>query len=188
MSKTLLVVHASPRKKGNSVFLAHKAMEAAGKKGLDISEVYLQDLSIKPCSACYACRRGKAKYCAIKDDMQPLYEKVAAADAILLSSPIYWFTVSAQLKLFMDRLYGLYCVNGKVFKGKKIGVILTYGGEDPYDSGAVNAIRTLTDAFTFVGSEIAGIVYGTAEEIGDAKKNKVLIKKACDLGKQLANR
>ena len=185
MSKNLLVVHSSPRKKGNSIFLAEQAIAAVKSKKVSVREIFLNDLSIKPCKACDSCKKGKVSYCTINDDMQALYKQVEQADSILLSSPIYWFTVSAQLKLFMDRLYGLYCVNPKVFKQKNIGVILTYGDDDPIKSGAINAIRTLTDSFTFLESNIVDIVYGTAAEIGDAKKNKILIGKATHLGKNL---
>jgi multimeric flavodoxin WrbA len=185
MSKKVLAIHGSPRKKGNSIFLAKKAIEVLENNKYKVNEVTLQELEIKPCKACEACRKGKVSYCTIKDDMQKLYKKVESSDILLVSSPIYWFTISSQLKLFIDRLYGLYNVNTASFIGKKIGIILTYGDDDPLKSGVENAINTLRNSFDYMGADIKGIVSGTAVEIGDAKKNTILMEKAVELGKLL---
>ncbi len=75
---------------------------------------------------------------------------------------------------------------GYPFKGKRFGIVLTYADEDPFSSGAVNALRTFQDALGYVGAEIVGMVYGSASEKGEIKKNKSLLKKAYQLGKDLA--
>ena len=82
--------------------------------------------------------------------MAPLYSKLRQAEAIVIATPVYWFTVSAQTKLFMDRWYAMGGDEGYPFKGKKFGIILTYADEDPFRSGAVNALRTFQDALGFV--------------------------------------
>ena len=75
--------------------------------------------------------------------MQTLYPKLREADAVLYATPIYWFTVSAQMKLFMDRCYGMFGESNEpsdhVLSGKRIGIVLTYGDDDPFVSGAINA-------------------------------------------------
>ena len=126
--------------------------------------------------------------------MQSLYPKIREADALVVASPIYWFTYSGQTKLFIDRCYALIFIreiegeDGPIFKmetdlsGKKIGIVLVYGDRDPYISGAVNAIRTFQDMFRYVGSEIAGLVYGSAVTAGVVSKNKEFMKQAYDLG------
>ena len=83
--------------------------------------------------------------------MRRLYPKLMAADAIVIASPIYWFTVSAQTKLFMDRWYALGGADGYALAGKKFGVVLAYADADPFSSGAVNALRTFQDAFSYAG-------------------------------------
>ncbi len=184
--KKILVFMGSPRKNGNSAILAREAIAGAKEGGARVESFYLHGMKIGPCSACDACRRKKQKGCILKDDMAPLYSKIRQADAIVIATPIYWFTVSAQTKLFMDRWYALGGEEGYGLKGKKFGLILTYADEDPFRSGAVNALRTFQDAIGFVGAEIAGMVYGSAWKAGEIKKNKGLLKKAYRLGKDLA--
>jgi multimeric flavodoxin WrbA len=125
--------------------------------------------------------------CIVEDDMQPLYPKVKEAGAIVYSSPIYWFTVSAQTKLFMDRCYGLGGdgIENHGLAGKKIGVTLVYEGDDPYDAGAINAIRTFQDMFNYVPAEIVGFVYGQAGDPGEIHQRDEVMDQAVELGKEL---
>jgi multimeric flavodoxin WrbA len=184
--KKVLVFLGSPRKNGNSALLAKRVMDGAKAAGASVESFYLHGMKIKPCTACDACRGQGQRDCILKDDMAPLYSKLRKADAIVIATPVYWFTVSAQTKLFMDRWYAMGGEAGYPFKGKKFGIVLTYADEDPFSSGAVNALRTFQDALGYVGAEIVGMVYGSAEKAGDIKKNKSLLKKAYQLGKDLA--
>ena len=119
--------------------------------------------------------------------MQGLYPKLRQADALVISSPIYWFSVSAQTKLFMDRCYALGGPQGNNLSGKKIGIVLTYGDSDPFNSGAVNAIRTFQDAFNYIGATIVDMIYGSALEAGEIRVNRELMRKAYELGRNLAS-
>ena len=184
--KKVLIFMGSPRKKGNSALLARQVGDGLKAGGAGVESFYLHGMDIKPCSACDACRRKSQKDCVLKDDMAAVYSKLREADGIVIATPVYWFTVSAQTKLFMDRWYALGGEEGYPFKGKKFGIVLTYADEDPFSSGAVNALRTFQDALRFVGAEIIGLVYGSAWKAGEIKKNKNLLKKAYQLGKDLA--
>jgi multimeric flavodoxin WrbA len=184
-NKRVVVFLGSPKKKGNSALLAKQVMDGAKAVGAKVESFYLHGMKIKPCTACDACRRKNQKDCILKDDMAPLYSKIRQADAIVMATPVYWFTVSAQTKLFMDRWYALGGGAGYPFKGKRFGIVLTYADEDPFRSGAVNALRTFEDALGYVGAEIVGMVYGSACKAGEIKKNKNLLKKAYQLGKDL---
>jgi len=77
-------------------------------------------------------------------------------------------------------------IRQKVWPGKNIGIVLTYGDANPYDSGAVNAIYTFQSMCRYLGIEIAGMVYGTASGIGDVEKQPELMQKAYQLGVKLA--
>lgn len=187
MNKNILAIHGSPRKNGNSIYLANQAISIVKNQNVTVEQINLNDVEIKPCNGCDACRKGKKRYCSIKDGMQNLYEKVIKADALLLTSPIYWFTYSGQLKIFIDRLYAVQTEAFSALKGKKIGIILTYADTNPFSSGVINAIRTLKDMFNYTESNILGIVYGTAWAIGDAEKNSELINQARDLGRKLVS-
>ena len=190
MSSRIIVVKGSPREKGNSATLAKQVAAGAEAAGAQVESFYLHGMKIQPCDACDACRGDPAMDCIIDDDMQLLYPKLREADALVYASPIYWFTVTAQLKLFMDRCYALGSDSDEAqdhaLAGKRIGVVLTYGGDDPFDSGAINAIRMFQDAFDYVPAEIVGIVYGYAPSEGGIEKNRSLMDKAYDLGWKLA--
>ncbi|MHA1584039.1 MAG: flavodoxin family protein [Promethearchaeota archaeon] len=184
-SFNVLVVLGSPRKNGNSTYLARELEKSINSNGGTVEEIYLNGLSIKPCNHCDVCKNNLDFHCVIKDDMQDLYPKLREADVIVLASPIYWFNYSAQLKLFIDRCYTNNYSEGYALSNKKIAIILTYGDNDLHTSGGINAIRSFEDAFRFVHSQIIGIVHGSAYKIGDAQKNTNLVKQASDLGNKI---
>jgi multimeric flavodoxin WrbA len=187
MPKKVMIVIGSPRKKGNSSALAKRVAAGARAGGAKVESFFLQDMNIEPCNACDACRKKTDIDCIIKDDMQMLYPKLKGADAIVIASPIYWFTVSAQTKLFMDRWYGLGGDEGYKLAGKEFGIVLAYADADPFVSGAVNALRTFQDAVNFIGGKIVGMVYGSAWKAGEVRKNKALMDEAYEMGKKIAS-
>jgi multimeric flavodoxin WrbA len=183
MGKQILVFKGSPREKGNSSILAEKAAEGAKAVGAEVESFSLHMMDIRPCDACDTCQ--ETGVCVLKDDMQKLYPKLQEADAIVIASPIYWFTMSAQTKLFIDRWYALESSQGNALKGKQFGILLTYGDTDPYSSGAINAIRSFQDMFRYLGANIGGIVYGTANNEGDVLSQPKLLERAYKLGEKL---
>ena len=130
-------------------------------------------------------KKSMDTFCVIQDDMKPIYPKILEADALVFASPVYWFTVSAQTKLFMDRLYAFLGPEGNSLTDKRIGILLTYGDTDPYTSGAVNAIRTFQDAFAYIGASIVGTVYGSALDEGEIEGSPEVLERAYELGKKL---
>lgn len=187
MPKKVMIVLGSPRKRGNSATLARQVSDGARAAGARVETVFLHGLKISPCSACEGCRKKNAAGCVVKDDMQTLYPKMVAADAVVIASPVYWFTVSAQTKLFMDRWYAFGGDrNYAALAGKKFAVVLAYADADPFSSGAVNALRTFQDAFRYLGAETAGMVYGSAWKAGEVRANEGLMGQALELGKTLA--
>jgi multimeric flavodoxin WrbA len=183
MGKQIVILKGSPREHGNSNILAEQVALGAKESGAVVESFYLHGMDIRPCDGCDFCR--ETGMCVLKDDMQKIYPKLLAADAIVLASPIYWFTYSAQLKLCIDRWYAIWNFNHDLFKGKPFGVVLTYGDTDPYTSGAVNAIHTLETMFRFLEANVIGWVYGSLSDVGDAQKNPELLEKASQLGKSL---
>ena len=186
--KRILVLLGSPRKKGNSTTLAKQIVKGAESAGAEVETIYLNGLKIKPCQGCYGCKKKDSKGCVVKDDMQPLYPKIVAADALVIATPVYWFNMTAQTKIFMDRCYGLFDASFTVnpLLKKRIGIAMSYGDTDPFNSGCVNALRSFQDAFTYVGAKIDGMVYGSAEEPGEISSNAVVMQQAEDLGRKIA--
>ncbi len=189
MASKIVIVKGSPREQGNSATLAKQVAAGAEAAGAQVETIFLHGLDIKACDACDSCQGMADLDCIIEDDMQLLYPKLREADAVLYASPIYWFTVSAQMKLFMDRCYGMFGAgddpSDHVLAGKRIGIVLTYGGDDPFNSGAVNAIRTFQDTFRYIPAEIVGMVYGYAPSAGGIEKNLELMNEAFELGNKL---
>ena len=184
--KYVLVLKGSPREKGNSSRLADRAAEGARAAGAEVESFDLQVLNIQPCTACEACHETPEEGCIIEDGMRELYPRLQRADGILISSPIYYFSMAAQVKLLVDRWYAMESPQGNALKGKPFGIILTYGDTDPFSSGAVNAMRTFQDITRYMRAEIAGFVYGTASDAGDVLKQPKLMEQAYQLGQKLA--
>ncbi len=182
-NQDVLVVLGSPRADSNSGILAQRLMEGVAAAGGHAEAVELRKLKIGPCLGCDHCREHEAQ-CFQDDDMQALYPKLVGAKAIVIACPIYWFTVNAQTKLFMDRWYAL-GGDEHALRNKRFGVILTYGDVDPYRSGAVNAIRTFQDAFAYIGAELVGLVYGSADKPGEMRTQAGLLEEAYELGRKL---
>jgi len=190
-TKQVLVILGSPRRKGNSSTLAAQISGGAKSAGAEVEALFLHGLRISPCRGCDTCQKQDSKGCAIKDDMQEIYPKLIKADAWVIASPVYWFTMSAQTKMFMDRCYALpaYTDHKKnPFVGKRIAIAMSYGDADPVRSGCVNALRAFQDAYRYAGSKIVGMVYGSAMKAGEIADNEALMREAEELGKRLVTR
>lgn len=103
--KNILVVVGSGQKKGNTNQLADAFIEGAGIAGHAVTKVFLGDKNINGCTGCEACRN--LHKCVQKDDMEEIYPLIHAADAIVFASPLYFWTISARLKAFIERFYAI---------------------------------------------------------------------------------
>jgi multimeric flavodoxin WrbA len=186
LSSKILIVLGSPRKNGNSATLAGKVAESAMADGARVTTVYLNGLNLKPCQGCQKCQQESFMGCAIEDEMNQLYPQIQEADAMVIASPIYWFNISAQTKIFIDRLYAVGVGQKNIFKGKRLALILTFADEDPFTSGAVNALRSFQDICQYLGANIEGMIYGSAGEAQEIKEKHDVMEKAALLGKHLA--
>lgn len=184
MTPNIVVLKGSPRVNGNSAILADQVAAGATESGAEVESFVLHNMHIEPCDHCDNCQEADG-VCIIKDDMQILYPKLRQADAIVIASPIYWFTISAQMKLCIDRWYALETSQGNQLRGKKFGIVLAYGDTDLHTSGGINAIHTFESMFRYIRAEIVGIVHGTAMDVGDAEKQPALMEQAFRLGQRL---
>lgn len=183
--KKVVVLLGSPRRNGNSTELARHIALGAEQAGAEVETVYINGLKISPCQACNSCQKPGAAGCVVKDDMQQLYPKISSAYALVIASPVYWFTVSAQTKIVLDRCYGFGANQYKDLIGKRVAVAMSFGDTDPFTSGCVNALRTFQDACRYVGMKLVGQVYGSADQAGEISSNTELMKQAEELGQKL---
>jgi len=186
--KKVLVILGSPRKKGNSAILAQSIAKGAKSAGAKVETIFIHGMKIAPCKSCYACQKPGSKGCSIKDDMQSIYTKLLEADAWVIASPVYWFTMSAQTKLWMDRCFALLPRAEEAFVDKRIAIAMAYGDNDPFKSGCVNALRTFQDAYGYVKACIVGVVYGSAMDAGEIKNYGEIMQEAEELGKKLVRK
>ncbi len=185
MTKKALIVLSSPRKGSNSNALAVAAGEGLKEAGVDVGLVDLAGLEIKPCLACEACQRNGGK-CSQMDAMQAVYPKIIAADILVLSTPVYFFNVSGQLKTFLDRCFAVATSSDNRFAEKTIALALAFGGGDIFSSGGVNAIRSIQDTCTFCGARWGGVIHARATERDALANDAEIMARARELGAKLA--
>lgn len=184
MTRNVLVIESSPRKKGNSVVLAARAADALREGGVTVETIHLQGMKIGPCLHCDGCLRKKV-FCVQQDDMQGIFTKMIAADGLIFASPIYYFNFNAQLKTVVDRWYGIGQLKSDFIKDKPVGVILTYGDKDVYTSGGIYAIQTFEAIFRWLHTGKPNFVYGSVSDVGDAEKHPELMEEAFQMGKKM---
>ena len=101
MGKKILVLSGSPRKGGNSDYLCDRFIAGAQEAGHEAVKIFISGKKVGYCRACYACKNtGK---CVQKDDMEEILAKMLAADVLVLASPVYFYSIDAQIKTVLDR-------------------------------------------------------------------------------------
>ncbi len=102
----ILAIYGRTRREGNTSLLPLQAVAGARQAGAEVEEVVLRDLRMSPCLELYGCKKDGR--CIIRDDFQRLYDQLLACQALMLASPIFFYTVSAHTKILMDRCQSLW--------------------------------------------------------------------------------
>lgn len=102
----IVAIYGSPRRRGNTATLMQAAVAGARDAGAQVDEIVLRDLRMSPCLEIYSCRENGE--CRIRDDFQPVRERVLTAAGLMLASPIFYYAVSAHTKILMDRFHSLW--------------------------------------------------------------------------------
>ncbi len=100
--KKVLILSGSPRKGGNSDILCDEFLKGAVAAGNEVEKIFVCDKKIHPCTGCYFCREHGGR-CAFNDDMADILQKIIDCDVLVLSSPVYFYSICAQLKAVIDR-------------------------------------------------------------------------------------
>jgi multimeric flavodoxin WrbA len=177
MSKKVLVLSASPRKGGNSDLLCDQFIIGAKEAGNQAEKIFLRDKEINYCLACDTCK-GNGGDCEQDDDMANVLDKIIAADVIVMATPVYFYTMNAQMKTLIDRTYSRYME----LTNKDIYFIMT--AAVPQKEALERTIEGFR-GFTSVLNDVKekGIIYGTgAWNIGDIKGSKSM-DQAYEMGK-----
>jgi len=180
--KNILVLTGSPRKGGNSDLLADAFIKGAEEAGHKVSKFASAEKKIAGCRACDKCwSTGTA--CIFPDDFRELAPLVEEADTLVIVSPVYWFTMSAQIKAAIDRLYAYYTPNRKKDLKLTETVLLSCAADEP--SVFKGLEETYKSLLAYTGWRNAGII--TVPEVsdkGDILKTDALTK-AEELGKSI---
>jgi multimeric flavodoxin WrbA len=183
-------ISGSPRRSGNTDSLLDKALEGALAGGAFVEKIFLNDLVFKPCQACGKCH-GKGA-CGVRDDMAGIYKKIERADAVIVASPIYFGTVTAQLKAMIDRFHGVWVAKNVLKlrrrdKKRRKGYFLSAAGA----SGKkyfVDARKIVRNFFATTDVEYSGELFcGGLDNKGGILSDEKAMKKALMIGKASAH-
>ncbi len=179
----------SPRKNGNTEVLLKEAVRAIEEAGTDVTTFNLNVMNIKPCQNCGGC--NESGECIYQDDMSGIYDAIRSADRIILASPIFFFALSAQAKLMIDRCQSLWCekyqLQRPLEEGKygRRGLLLLVGGMKK--EVGVKCSEACAKAFfrTISVPEHASLSYQGIDLKGDILLHPQALKEAYSAGKKL---
>ena len=177
MKKNVLILSGSPRKGGNSDLLCDEFMRGAIERGNSVEKIRIAEKKIGFCNACYYCRNSGGK-CVKKDDMAEVLQKMIDADVIVLSSPVYFYSIDAQMKALIDRTLARWTE----VRNKEFYYIVTCAEDD----GAAQEVtlacfRGYADCVD--GAVEKGVIYGTGVyQPGEIRKSSEFTK-AYEMGK-----
>lgn len=179
MSKKVLILSGSPRKGGNSDLLCEEFKKGAEKSGNDVEIIRVSTKKIACCSGCYYCKDNDGK-CVHNDDMAIILQKMIDADVIVLASPVYFYSVDAQLKAVIDRTVARWLE----VKDKEFYYIVTMADESLSSADTTLAcFRGYADCVE--GAVEKGVIIGNAVyEIGEIKNTKAFTT-AFEMGKSV---
>jgi multimeric flavodoxin WrbA len=169
-----LGLSCSPRKSGNTVILLEEALSGAQQEGAETELFSVSRKDIRPCDGCWTCHQtGK---CHIEDDMQPLYAKMVESDGIIFGTPVYYYSMTGQAKIILDRMIAL---EGKL--ANKIGGLIIVAGSLGIITPAKDIYFTMVMKKMVPANLVA--VYGFGK--GDVREMKRGIQAAHNLGREM---
>ena len=193
LNMKLLATNGSRRKKGNTNYLVQSLLAPADKGGAQSEIIFLGDYNIGACTGCEGCRRSWE--CVIKDDFAQIVKIIDDADGIVLASPTYWYSVTSDMKRFIDRCYSLiqFPVNRKEWIGKyqETGKVCVTAAvcEQSEASALGNTLSLLTDFSKDIGIDVIASVKALGFfEAGSIKADHKLLQKAETAGQNLFDR
>lgn len=179
MSKNVLILSGSPRKGGNSDLLCDEFARGAQEGGNNVEKIRVAAKKVAPCSACYYCREHGGA-CVHKDDMAEILQKMIDADVLVLASPVYFYSIDAQLKAVIDRTVARWLE----VKNKEFYYIATMADE------AVSSADTTLACFRgyadcVEGAVEKGVIIGNDVYEPGTVKNTAAMDQAYQMGKRV---
>jgi multimeric flavodoxin WrbA len=187
----VLAILGSPRRQGNTEILLDSLIDGARKQGGEVEKLVLCDYNISPCIECGSC--STTGECAIEDDMQDIYPKLLTDDAIVIASPIFFYSVTAVTKAFIDRSQALwarkYLLHQKPLTEKiRCGYFLSLGatkGKQLFE-GATLTIKYFFDAID--AKYCGGLFFRGIEGKEDIKHHPSALQEALEMGRKICHK
>ncbi len=182
----------SPREGGNTELLLKEAIRGIEESGFNVQIFNLNQMNIMPCQNCGGCEETGT--CVYDDDMSQVYEAIRTADRIILSSPIFFFSVSAQAKMMIDRCQAFWCEKYLLKKPipegpyKRKGLLLLVAGmKEKIGATGIECAEKTAKAFfrTVSVPEHKTLGYTGVDAKGDITKHPTALKEAYEAGKEL---
>jgi multimeric flavodoxin WrbA len=167
----------SSREKGNTEILLDLALEEAQNNGVRISKITLRDKTIAPCNGCQKC--FKSGRCVINDDMQAIYSEMLESEGVIWATPIYFWSMTGQTKMVMDRTYALTLPTLQL--ANKVGGLIMVAGS----RGCVNAANVFHMYFSYNHMFFAEFLSGYAFAKGEIEKDKYAVNGAKEMVRQM---
>ena len=172
----VLGLSSSPRKDGNSRLLAQSILNGAATHGHDTELVDLTDVVRSPLRDCRCCRRADGT-CSIDDDYQQLIlDKVLPADAIVMATPLYWYGIAGQLKIFIDRIFcyitAAYPHRTEVKQrlvGKRLAIAIS--SEESYPGAIIGVTAQMQELARYLHWDMVGLLRGIANSHGEVEQD-----------------
>ncbi len=183
----ILAVTASPRRGGNSELLLDSFCQGAREEGWQVETLRLGDLRFNPCLACDLC--ADTGVCVVNDDMQGVYAKLLASRGLVLAAPIYFGTISAQAKMFIDRFQSWWHAKYRLHKPpvttqEARSAFFICVGAMKNEEYAESAIKVAKVFFNCINHQFAGsLCFRGFDEPGSIKKEQTALDKAFQSGR-----
>lgn len=179
MSKKVLILSGSPRKGGNSDILCDEFLRGAQEAGNEVEKIRVAAKKVAPCSACYYCRDHGGS-CVHKDDMAEILRKMIDADVLVLASPVYFYSIDAQLKAVIDRTLARWLE----VKNKEFYYIVTMADEPKASANTTLAcFRGYADCVE--GAVEKGVIIGSGVYEPGRVKDTAAVQQAYEMGKNV---
>jgi multimeric flavodoxin WrbA len=184
----VLGIAGSPRRHGNSDRLLDAALEGAREAGADVRRLVASEAELQPCRGCNSCSLTGA--CVLRDGGPRLYAAIDGADAIIVSSPVFFATVPAVLKIVYDRMQPYwarrYVLGQQLERRRPGGILLARSGGDPYGFTAAEA--TTRSVFAVLGIDVVGTVEAEGvDRRADLDARPEVLERARELGRAVAD-
>lgn len=179
--KNVLILHGSPRRNGNTALLSEAFSKGAAEVGHEVHTIFVRDKNIQGCLGCNACQHNDG-YCIQKDDMTDIYEAMLKADVIVLASPVYFYTWTAQMKTIIDRTFAV----EQKLTNKTFYLISTGAApSEDYMETMKTTFEQYVGCFRAEGNKIGGSVFGVSANQPKDMAGTKAEKKAYELGKKI---